>query len=230
MRKVTWMLISFILVVCISLFWSWWKEIWFRPIEVVSVAGQLQFADPRLVKNAVTLEVQRGFFGMQVAKMRDRLMEVPWIVGASVQRKWPNAVVLVVQERQPLARFADSGIIDTKGKLFYPPVLEHARQLVQDLPEFVGSIDRLPDMLETYLQILAKIKPLGLAVKRLIIMPDNGWQAMLDNNVTIVLGQNELEERLTRFVLAYSEQKSGLHKASVQVVDLRYTNGLAVSG
>ncbi len=53
---------------------------------------------------------------------------------------------------------------------------------------------------------------------------------MLDNGVVIMLGQNELEERLTRFVLAYNDHKLSLSNANVHVVDLRYTNGLAISG
>ena len=67
----------------------------------------------------------------------------------------------------------------------------------------------LESMVDMYLRVLAKIKPIGLAVQRLIIMPDHGWQAMLDNGVTIILGQSELEERLTRFVLAYRGSQAG---------------------
>lgn len=224
------MLISFVLIVCLSLFWSWWKEVWFRPIQVVSLADKLQYADPALVKNAVATEVQRGFFEMQISVMRDKLLNVPWVIGAQVQRKWPDTVILKVQERQPLAIFAGKGIVDTTGKLFFPPLTDEARQKIQELPEFIGSEAALQSMVEMYLLILAKIKPLGLAVKRLTIMSDHGWQAMLDNGVTIMLGQNELEERLTRFVLAYNDHKSGLKNGNVRVIDLRYTNGLAISG
>lgn len=222
------MFVSVVLMICLSLVWSWCKEVCYIPIEVVSLADKLQYADPALVKAAVAKEVKRGFFGIRLNLMRDNLLQVPWVVGVQVQRKWPNTVLLKVQERQPLALWGDKGVIDTTGKLFFPPSLN--KSALPGLPEFIGDQTRLLEMVDTYLRVLAKIKPIGLAVQRLIIMPDTGWQAMLDNGVTIILGQNELEERLTRFVLAYGDQKFGLRNDKVHVVDLRYTNGLATSG
>lgn len=225
MRKaLLWLLIAIVFVVGVSLVSGWLKKVAFMPIEVVSLKEKLQYADPILIKAAVAVEVQQGFFGMRVGLIRDKLLQVPWVVGAQVQRKWPNEVVLKVHERQPLAIWANKGVIDTEGKLFFPsrlPSLDH-------LPEFVGDIGHLSGMVDTYLLILAKIKPIGLAVKKLTIMSDNGWQAMLDNGVTIILGQSELEERLTRFVLAYSDKNSGLQNERFNLFDLRYINGLAV--
>lgn len=222
-----WMLVLGVLLVCLSLIWNWCTRICYKPIEVVSLAEKLQYADPALVKAAVEDEVKRGFFGVRLNFMRDELLQVPWIVGAQVQRKWPNTVLLHVQERQPLALWGDNGVVDTTGKLFFPPT--RSSLVLPALPKFSGDKSRLLEMVDTYLRVLAKIKPIGLAVQRLIIMPDSGWQAMLDNDVTIILGQSELEERLTRFVLAYGDPKSGLRNDKVQTVDLRYTNGLTTS-
>lgn len=228
MRKFIWLLVISVSVVCVSLTWNWCKEACFIPIDVVSLAEKIQYADPGHIKSAVEKEVKRGFFGVRLGYMRDNLLQVPWVTEAQVQRKWPNTVLLHVQERQPLALWGDNGVIDTTGKLFFPPGLD--KNKLPALPEFKGDQARLLDMVDVYLKVLAKIKPVGLAVNKLVIMPDNGWQAMLDNGVTIILGQNELEERLTRFVLAYGDQKSGLRDANIHVVDLRYTNGLAISG
>ena len=78
-----------------------------------------------LVKAAVEdRSVKRGFFGIRLNLMRDELLQVPWVIGAQVQRKWPNTVLLHVQERQPLALWGDNGVIDTTGKLFFPPLPE----------------------------------------------------------------------------------------------------------
>ncbi len=230
MRKITWTLVIFVVSLCLSLLWNLAQEFWFKPIQVVSLADKLQYADPALVKDAVAAEVRRGFFGMHLSTMRDRLVDVPWVVAVSVQRKWPDTVILHVQERQPLALFGSKGIVDTTGKLFFPPLSAAEKQKFKDLPEFICKEAELSSMVQRYLWILAKIKPIGLAVRKLAIMSDHGWQAMLDNGVTIILGQNELEERLNRFVLAYNDHKSVLKNANIHVVDLRYTNGLAISG
>lgn len=230
MRKLTWTLAGFIVIIALSLFWTWWKSVWFIPIEVVSLSDKLQYADPDLVKAAVSDEVKRGFFGVNLSHMRDNLLSVPWVANAKVMREWPNAVRISIIERQPLARFANNGVVDTTGLLFNPPLTINAKLKVSELPEFVGSESDVNNMVAMYLMLLAKIKPLGLTVKRLVIMTDKGWQAMLDNGLTIILGQNEIEERVTRFVLAYNEEKAGLRNSNTRIVDLRYTNGMAVSG
>lgn len=221
----TWLIVvGIVLLVCGSIAWQWCQKAWYVPIKVVSVADKLHYADPSLLKAAVSEEVKRGFFGLRLKRMRDNLLQVPWVASVQVQRKWPNTVKLHIVERQPLAIWEGKGVIDTTGKLFYPKTLDK----VAAVPEFSGDVTYIDAMVETHQLILEKIKPLGLAVKRLKIMPDHGWRAMLDNDVTIVLGQIELEDRLRRFVLAYGDQKSAIRKA--HVIDLRYTNGLAAGG
>jgi len=223
-RSLLWMMFGIGLLLLISIGGHWWHKVWFVPIEVVTLKDKLQYVAPDLIKAAVTEEVRRGFFGLRIAEVRDKLLQVPWVAEAQVQRKWPHTLQLKITERQPLAIWDGRGVIDTEGNLFFPPELGN----VHDVAEFSGDKAHVDAMVDTYLLILAKIKPIGLAVKRLSIMPDHGWHAMLDNGVYIILGQAELEERLTRFVLAYNDPKAGIRNARAQVVDLRYTNGIAV--
>lgn len=217
-------LLAVILLVCLSMVWGWGQKKWFIPIEVVAVTNKLHYVDPALVKKAVADEVKQGFFGVKLPVIRDKLLLVPWIAGVKVQRKWHNAIMLTINECEPLAVWNKKGVIDTTGKLFFPATVAN----LPHLPEFNGAAADVNDMVDKYLLILAKIKPIGLAIKSLTIMPDRGWQAMLDNGVSIILGKIDLEERLTRFVLAYEDNKAGLGASNIQVIDLRYTNGLAV--
>ena len=219
-----WMFLGIVLLVIVSLSRDWCQKVWFVPIKIVTISNKLHYAAPDLIKSAVKEELKLGFFSLRIGVMRDNLLQVPWVGGVQVQRKWPQTVLLKITERQPLATWENKGIIDTEGKLFFPDSISN----VQNVPEFIGDKKQVNAMVDTYLLILAKIKPIGLAVKRLEIMPDHGWRAMLDNGVNIILGQIELEERLTRFVLAYGHAGSAICNDRVQSVDLRYTNGLAV--
>ncbi len=223
-RGLLWIVFGFGLLVICSVGWHWWQRALFVPIEVVTLKDKLYYVAPELIKAAVTEEVQQGFFGLRVTKVRDKLLQVPWVAEAQVQRKWPHTLQLKITERQPLAIWNGKGVIDTEGNLFFPPTLAN----VHDVAEFIGDRVYVDAMIDTYLLILTKIKPIGLALKSLSIMSDHGWRAMLDNGVCIILGQAELEERLTRFVLAYNTPRSMIRNDRVQIVDLRYTNGIAV--
>lgn len=215
-------LISVFLLLGVGFSAKWLKQVGFVPIEVVTLTDKLQHADPVAIKVAVKDYLRAGFFGLKVGAIREELKQIPWIADANVQRCWPNMVKIKIFERQPMAVWEGRGVVDTEGKLFIPPNVHG----LEHLPEFIGSNDNLDLMVDNYLRILAALKPIGLAVKKLEIMPDQGWRAMLDNGVTIVLGQIEIEERLERFVLAYPIVGSGAEQ--VKVVDLRYTNGLSI--
>jgi cell division protein FtsQ len=204
---------------------KWLQQLTFVPIEVVTLTEKLHYADPQAIKEAVRPYLNAGFFGLEVGKIRNELRGVPWIADANVQREWPGTVRIKIFERQPLATWQGKGIIDTEGKLFFPTTLAN----VNGLPEFVGQQNAVDAMVDTYLLMMATLKPIGLAVKKLELMPDHGWRAMLDNEINIIVGHKEIEERLKRFVWAYNSLQNGSQgEQKIRVVDLRYTNGLSV--
>jgi len=225
-KSIALLIISAILVITLFFSVKWLKQVGFIPIEVVSLTTKLQYCDPEMIRTAVSEDMKQGFFGLKMGVIREKLISLPWVANATVQRCWPNMVKIKIFERQPMAIWNDKGVIDTEGKLFMPGNLAN----VEGFPSFSGPEEYVNEMVDTYLLILSKLKPVGLAVKKLEIMPDHGWRAMLDNGVTIVLGQIELQERLARFVAARDIVGDGPRVASENlVIDLRYTNGLAVS-
>lgn len=205
---------------------KWLKQVGFVPIEVVTLSNKLHYADPRAIETAVRPFLEAGFFGLEVGAIRNELKTVPWIADANVQRNWPSGVTIKIFERQPLAVWQGKGIIDTEGKLFFPTSLAN----VHGLPEFYGEQDAVDGMVDMYLLMMSTFKPIGLAVSKLELMTDQGWRAVLENGITVIVGQAEFEERLKRFVLAYNSLKSDEHgvEQKIRVVDLRYTNGLSV--
>lgn len=226
MRRYKWVLVVALILIFLGLSGQWLQRALFVPIEVVKITDKLQYSEPLMIKKTVLGYMRDGFFGLKVGAIRRDLKQLPWIADANVQRCWPNVVKIKIFERQPLALWQKQGVIDTEGKLFFPPNIAKLADKLEGLPEFVGTKEDLDAMVDMYLSILSALKPIGLAVKKLEIMLDHGWRAILDNGVVIVLGQTELEERLRRFVLAYpllATEPKGL-----AIVDLRYTNGLSV--
>ena len=203
---------------------KWLKQVGFIPIQVVTFSNKLQHSDPALIKAAVTEHLKLGFFGLDMRRIRQDLIAVPWVANATVQRCWPDALKIKILERQPLAIWNDKGIVDTEGKLFFPSSLAN----LEDIPRFDGPEEYVNEMVDMYLLILSTLKPVGLAVKKLEIMSDQGWRAALDNGVTIVLGQTEIQERLARFVVARESVMAKGHDKDL-TIDLRYTNGLSVT-
>lgn len=198
----------------------------FIPIEVVSITNKLQYAEPESIKKIMQAHTKAGFFALSPDKVRNELKNIPWVQDASVVRSWPHTVKLNIVERQPLAIWQERGIVDTEAVLFFPENMAKIGSLKASLPEFVGDAAEVNKMVDTYKMILVALKPIGLGIKKLELMSDHGWRAMLDNEVIIILGQTELEERLARLALAYKSVIGT--ELKVKIIDLRYTNGLAV--
>lgn len=220
----------FLLIIALSCIGAGWglvqqylNQVGFIPIEVIAFSDQIHYEDPNLIRDAVSPWVAEGFLGCDVKKIKQQLELLPWIAKASVQRKWPNRLQIKLSERQPIAIWEDSGVIDEHGKIFFPEKV----QGIDDLPRFTGNQVYVDDMVEIYKMVRNSLRPLHLSVQQLSIMPDQGWEVFLDDGLRIILGKTELSERLHRFVLAYTD-KLRTERKHIRVVDLRYTNGLAV--
>lgn len=198
-------------------------KVGFIPIEVVAFTERLHYEDPDLIRRAVSPLLQKGFFACDLQEVKQRLETLPWIAHADVLRKWPNRLQISLIEHKPMALWEERGIIDVTGRLFFPQTVAN----ITGLPRFLGDKERVADMVDIYATANKHLQSLNLTVAELSLMADNGWQMVLDNGLVVILGQKELVERLQRFVLAYTSKLRTEHE-HMRVVDLRYTNGLAV--
>ncbi len=96
-----------------------------------------------------------------------------------------------------------------------------------DLTKLQGSDDKKDEIVQYYTQFTQVLAPIGLTMRVLTLSPDDGWNVVLSNGVTLKLGNSNMLARLQLFVKAVPKIFSG-HDATAQIVDLRYANGFAV--
>jgi cell division protein FtsQ len=66
----------------------------------------------------------------------------------------------------------------------------------------------------------------GRDVVELDVDERGAWRVVLDNDVTLVLGREQVDKRLDRYIAAQAAL-SDLDRP-IRLIDMRYTNGLAV--
>ena len=81
--------------------------------------------------------VQDASPGASLAAVREAARRIPWVRDASVRRKFPDAIEVQFETHEPLARWADGGLVSTRGDLFNA---EHAAFL----PLFRGPESAAP--------------------------------------------------------------------------------------
>ena len=111
-------------------------------------------------------------------------------------------------------------------------LIEAFAALKGELPQFEGPEGRSAEMTAQYGAWATRLAPLALGVRALRLSPRGGWQIQAtgaQGPLTIELGRDDPDARLTRFVAVQPRTLGALAREGTRVdyVDLRYRNGFA---
>lgn len=195
------------------------------PIHSVVVNGDLRFIQKDKLKKTLQPLASRGFFSVNLSKIQIALQQLSWVADVEVHRVWPDKIVINISACQPMARWNNNAFLNAYGEIFVPRVLLESSQ---NLPQFFGSQDQTVKMLDNYQQMNNILNPLHLQIASLKYN-NHDWQIKLNNGISLQLGQHYILKRLTRFVKTYKKILSSHRNMIPKNVDLRYSNGLAIS-
>ena len=203
----------------------WIKNVSYIPINKVSFSGRLRYIDKKNLEAILADKLEQGLLRTNITAIQRLLLNLPWVQAAHVRRQWPDTLEIELLEQSPLAIWNGKGIVSENGEIFYPDNLEE--KFIRKMPVFYGDETQVQEMVNTYFLIVNVLQPLNLSLDKLEIMPDQGWKAILNNSIAVILGQKELAKRLNRLVLAYNGRLVN-EISQIEYIDLRYTNGLAI--
>lgn len=192
------------------------------PISNVAVAG-VHYADSREIQHLLVPLVDKGFFSLDVELIKERLLQLPWILDASVQKTWPNKVTIRITEKIPAAVWNGDSLLSSTGEIFRPAVSSYP----SDLPQLAGALGDQIAILDNFEKINSLIAPLHLKIARFELLPSHTFSLTLENGMKIKAGYKDVLTHIGHFVKVYSKV-IGDRAALVDYVDLRYPNGLAV--
>ena len=194
-----------------------------RPIESIAVNGPFQRVTALQIEEAISDELDAGFFGADVGRMQQKVQSLAWIDGATVARRWPDRIAIAVSEQVPAAIWGESGLLNVRGELFVTDV----RHIPAELPRLSGPDDRSDDVARRYLAVRDQLIPLGLDVRRVHLDARGAWDMTLTNGVDIRLGRREVDERTGLFLDVVANIITG-RAADIEYVDMRYSNGFTI--
>ena len=193
------------------------------PITKIAVEGEFHQITSEHVEALVSNAVHGGFFSVDVANVRNRILDDPWIFDAAVQRVWPDTVRVSIREQSAIARWGEYALLNQFADIFVPDTSE----LPSNLPTLNGPIGTEAELLSRYETARRRLSNLGLMIARVEMSDRGAWVVELTGGTTLVVGREELDQRLSRFTRAFDHfLKESWEK--VDSIDLRYTNGFAV--
>lgn len=203
---------------------AWWlAQPESLPLRTVRVQGELQHVSPQEVQAAVSSHAQAGFLHVDINAVRTALEQLPWVHSVQVRRAWPDVLLVQLREQQVLARWGDGGLVNPEGKVFQP-----TETVVTELPVLRGPQGTSVMVTAQFIELQRTLWPLQLNIAEVVMDERRAWRLRLDNGMELMLGRNEHPARMERFVRAWP-RILGPRSASVGRIDLRYTNGFAVS-
>ncbi len=194
------------------------------PIEEVNIRGQFQQLHGGDLQPIIANNIVGNFFTVNVDELYEKLLALPWVEKIWIHRIWPNTITIDVQEQRPIAILKNEGLLNKSGEVFSADFAGFE----QILPLFIVAKN---DRHEAVVEYQKKIEVLNSAelTPRIFYYDARESQTIkFENGIELVLGRVDVENRLLKFVKAYTSYLQH-DTRKIRLVDLRYTNGLAVS-
>jgi len=190
------------------------------PFRAVKVTGTAH-AETRQAARALIPGLAGGFFSMNLAVVRTGFERLPWVRHADVRRQWPGRLEIALEEHRPAAAWNDRAMLNLQGELF--PV-----EPAPGLPRFYAPDGMEQEVARQYAEFVNIVAPLGVKVEQMVVSRRMSWRVRLSNGISVVLGRERMNERLTRFVRFYPQASAAL--GGITRADMRYPNGFAAHG
>jgi len=207
-------------VLAVYLLWSLATRLPMFELTEVRVASGLTRVTREEIKEVVQRELKGNFLTVDLAAAAASFQKLTWVRRADVRRQWPATLEVAIEEHVALARWGGKALVNTHGELF-------AGKQGGDLPLFFGPEGMAREITIQYRYFVRSLEAIGAAPVQVRVSPRRAWQVRLDNGLTLELGREQVEARLTRFVGAYDRTLGRLGRR-IEHVDLRYGNGFAV--
>jgi len=158
-----------------------------------------------------------------IEDLQETLELKSWIHSATVERSWPDALVITVSPQQPIALWNDDAYLNDEGQVFTSPFVNQAR-----LPQLYGPAGKEGVVMAQYQQLNNALFKVDQYIEMLTLDPSYNWRFQSDAGIQVLLGKSALMARLQRLlrVTEYIEKSGKLDQ--IEQIDTRYGNGVAV--
>lgn len=210
----------------------------FFALDVVRVEAQgyqeqqteLRHVNALSIRDQALPHITGNFFTTNLDTVRLAFESVPWVRRASVQRVWPNKLLVVVEEHEVLGTWGSDGrLISVAGDVFTANLAE-AEDDVQ-LLAFSGPAGSEKEVVAQYREFKTWFARISLEPEAVDYSGRYAWSVKLNNGMRVDLGKEQeadgLKKRVNQLIKVYPQLVTRL-QGSIVSVDMRYPNGLAL--
>lgn len=193
------------------------------PIRWLELNGSFDRVSAEQLRASLVPLISSSFFSIDLHAMHHVATKSSWIASASVQKRWPDTVVVTIEEHVPVAHWNSGQLISSRGQAFQAAEADE----IQGLPWLHGPAEQMPAVLRQWTRFNNILDSAALEIAQLTLDPRGTWSLQLNKGTEIQLGRENASERLERLMKSW-ETLMREHDLLPVLVDLRYANGFAV--
>lgn len=190
-----------------------------QPLQVVRIEGALTPAEREEIQELLAGLASVPLMSIDLTAVRAEIAALSWPRSVTLRRVWPYNLAVHVEKEMLVARWGDLGYVTTGAQIVQSPGDD------TEVPLFECTFATPAKAMEVYRMLQELAGRAGFDVRRLAENELGEWSLTLDDGLEVVLGAEQLPERMHRFMLA-SRRISP--ERAVDYVDARYRNGIAV--
>ncbi len=189
----------------------------------IKVSG-LVHHDSQSLLNALGVVPGSSLVAFDAGAARQQLEAMPWIEGASVQRKFPNTLEITVKEREAFAIWQHNGayvLIDHHGTVMGPLDSSFTGHLTLVTGEGANlAAGELVNQLSATPELMKKVSAAARIGKR-------RWNLYLDNGVKVALPEQGVSEALQH--VADVDKSENILSKGISQLDMRISGQMTVA-
>jgi cell division protein FtsQ len=195
------------------------------PMRRLEVSGPFARVSADEVRTTVLPQVQSGFFAIRMEPIRNAVAALPWVERVEVRKRWPDQLIVSLNEYRPFARWGRDKLLSEHGQVFAAP----GNPDLQGLPEFDGPDGSVGDVIALYNQAQPLFAGSGRRVQAVSLSGRGSWTLRLRDGTEVVVGRSDPTERLRRFARLLPQIAAARQGTALLRADLRYTNGFTLT-
>jgi len=206
--------------------WRHWNDLEPRfnpPLTRVELEGELRHLSTNEIRSVLEPYAGKGFFDLDLDRARAQVESLQWVEAAAIGRRWPDTLTVRITEETVIARWGENQLITQRGNVISLDFTEIDRSL----PRLSGPPDSHFEVMRQYQRLNQILYPAGLRLSGLSASPRRSWRLQLNGVTEVVLGSEDLVNRLQRYVDFYRRQPE--HERLLhEVADLRYGSQFSI--
>jgi cell division protein FtsQ len=191
-------------------------------LRTLRIEGRKE-TDQRAILASLDAAKGQALLAVDLDAARQRLIDLPWVTDAIVERRLPDTLYVQLVEAEPMALWQKQGRLNLVGRSGEILIRGDVGRFA-GLPIIVG--DEAPLAAAALFDLMAGAPELAAKVTAAVYVGGRRWNLRLDNGIDVKLPEIDAASAWAR--LADMELRHGLLARNIDVIDLRQPEKLVV--